>query len=279
MASWYGEEFAGRTTANGEIFDPTAAHGRTPHLPFGTVLDITNPKTGADRARARQRPRAVHRQPPDRPLVRRRAADRPDRAGSRRRSTSTSSASAAASANRRRRSTSRSPRRRRPRRCRSAADAAAGRFPAARRSASVGSRARADRGATRSSPSIDRVTVETQRGDVITRKQVAADGRTLEEVPVAPAATATTASSPRRAAQAHRDRTAPLEPRAVHRAGGRVRGRSQRQIAAGAADRDRPARLHRPRRRSTASASDRSPRREQAWPTRALRSRRAGSRR
>jgi rare lipoprotein A len=45
VASWYGEEFAGRTTANGEIFDPsqlTAAH-RT--LPFGTVLDIRNPKT------------------------------------------------------------------------------------------------------------------------------------------------------------------------------------------------------------------------------------------
>lgn len=45
VASWYGEEFAGRTTANGEIFDPgqlTAAH-RT--LPFGTVLDVTNPKT------------------------------------------------------------------------------------------------------------------------------------------------------------------------------------------------------------------------------------------
>ncbi len=45
VASWYGEEFAGRTTANGEIFDPalmTAAH-RT--LPFGTILEITNPKT------------------------------------------------------------------------------------------------------------------------------------------------------------------------------------------------------------------------------------------
>lgn len=45
IASWYGEEFAGRTTANGEIFDPgqlTAAH-RT--LPFGTVLDVTNQKT------------------------------------------------------------------------------------------------------------------------------------------------------------------------------------------------------------------------------------------
>ena len=45
VASWYGQEFAGRTTANGEIFDPmllTAAH-RT--LPFGTVVDVMNPKT------------------------------------------------------------------------------------------------------------------------------------------------------------------------------------------------------------------------------------------
>ena len=46
IASWYGEEFAGRTTANGEIFDPmllTAAH-RT--LPFGTILDVKNAATG-----------------------------------------------------------------------------------------------------------------------------------------------------------------------------------------------------------------------------------------
>jgi rare lipoprotein A len=45
-AGWVGQEFAGRTTANGEIFDPmlmTAAH-RT--LPFGTLLDVRNPKTG-----------------------------------------------------------------------------------------------------------------------------------------------------------------------------------------------------------------------------------------
>ncbi len=45
VASWYGQEFAGRTTANGEIFDPlllTAAH-RT--LPFGTVVDVKNAKT------------------------------------------------------------------------------------------------------------------------------------------------------------------------------------------------------------------------------------------
>lgn len=46
QAGWIGQEFAGRTTANGEIFDPmlmTASH-RT--LPFGTLLDVHNAKTG-----------------------------------------------------------------------------------------------------------------------------------------------------------------------------------------------------------------------------------------
>ncbi|MFA6957078.1 MAG: septal ring lytic transglycosylase RlpA family protein [Thermoanaerobaculia bacterium] len=46
LASWYGDEFAGRPTANGEIFDPrqmTAAH-RT--LPFGTLVDVTYVRTG-----------------------------------------------------------------------------------------------------------------------------------------------------------------------------------------------------------------------------------------
>jgi rare lipoprotein A len=45
VASWYGQEFAGRTTANGEIFDPmlfTAAHRS---LPFGTIVDVHNAKT------------------------------------------------------------------------------------------------------------------------------------------------------------------------------------------------------------------------------------------
>jgi rare lipoprotein A len=41
-ASWYGEQFHGRRTANGEIYDMnklTAAH-RT--LPFGTLVEVTN---------------------------------------------------------------------------------------------------------------------------------------------------------------------------------------------------------------------------------------------
>ena len=45
-ASWYGEYFHGRKTANGEIYDMygyTAAHKT---YPLGTVLLITNPKNG-----------------------------------------------------------------------------------------------------------------------------------------------------------------------------------------------------------------------------------------
>ncbi|NBC97381.1 MAG: septal ring lytic transglycosylase RlpA family protein [Deinococcus-Thermus bacterium] len=45
-ASWYGPNFAGRPTANGEVFDParlTAAH-RT--LPFGTRVQVTNLDNG-----------------------------------------------------------------------------------------------------------------------------------------------------------------------------------------------------------------------------------------
>ena len=46
VASYYGDEFAGRLTANGERYDPgeyTAAH-RT--LPFGTIVRVTRRTTG-----------------------------------------------------------------------------------------------------------------------------------------------------------------------------------------------------------------------------------------
>ncbi len=46
IASYYADEYAGRPTASGELFDPskmTAAH-RT--LPFGTVVRVTDPATG-----------------------------------------------------------------------------------------------------------------------------------------------------------------------------------------------------------------------------------------
>jgi rare lipoprotein A len=46
FASWYGPGFHGRRTANGERFnmnDLTAAH---PSLPFGTLVEVRNPRSG-----------------------------------------------------------------------------------------------------------------------------------------------------------------------------------------------------------------------------------------
>jgi rare lipoprotein A len=49
LSSWYGPRFHGRKTANGEIYDmygPTAAH---PTLPLGSVVRVTDKKTGLSR--------------------------------------------------------------------------------------------------------------------------------------------------------------------------------------------------------------------------------------
>ena len=46
LATWYGSEYSGSRTANGEMFNPaglTAAHRS---LPFGTQVRVTNEKTG-----------------------------------------------------------------------------------------------------------------------------------------------------------------------------------------------------------------------------------------
>jgi rare lipoprotein A len=46
LASWYGREHEGDLTADGERFDPrefTAAHR---HLPFGTIVRVTNRSNG-----------------------------------------------------------------------------------------------------------------------------------------------------------------------------------------------------------------------------------------
>jgi rare lipoprotein A len=48
VASWYGQEFQGNTTASGEVFDLnglTAAHLT---LPFGTTIRVTNLKNSKD---------------------------------------------------------------------------------------------------------------------------------------------------------------------------------------------------------------------------------------
>jgi rare lipoprotein A len=42
IASWYGQEFAGRPTASGEVFNPSQLTAAHPNLPFGTMLKITN---------------------------------------------------------------------------------------------------------------------------------------------------------------------------------------------------------------------------------------------
>ena len=41
-ASYYGEEFAGRPTASGEIFNPNALTAAHKTYPFGTIVKITN---------------------------------------------------------------------------------------------------------------------------------------------------------------------------------------------------------------------------------------------
>jgi rare lipoprotein A (peptidoglycan hydrolase) len=45
-ASFYGSEFNGRKTANGEIYDETAMTAAHRTLPFGTVLRVTNLRNG-----------------------------------------------------------------------------------------------------------------------------------------------------------------------------------------------------------------------------------------
>ena len=42
LASWYGEAFHGKTTANGEKFDMTALTAAHKELPFNTIVRVTN---------------------------------------------------------------------------------------------------------------------------------------------------------------------------------------------------------------------------------------------
>ena len=46
LATWYGSQFAGRKTASGERFDPTAMTAAHRHLPLGTWVDVRRPDTG-----------------------------------------------------------------------------------------------------------------------------------------------------------------------------------------------------------------------------------------
>jgi rare lipoprotein A len=217
IASWYGEEFAGRTTANGEIFDPallTAAH-RT--FPFGTILDVTNVKT-AQTVRVRVNDRG--------PYIGNRVIDLSYAAaqqieliepgigtvniaivkvGSGEREapapfdvTIAESPKTAPVV--------------------SAGDPPKVEFPLPAQREPVEAPAPA---AVAAVPPVvvDRVTVETQRGDTITRKQVGADGRTLEDVPVGrdEAPTASAYDTQRKAASDAQKKTIAVQPPATLR--------------------------------------------------------------
>jgi rare lipoprotein A len=45
-ASWYGSEFDGKKTANGERFDAESLTAAHPNLPFGSLVRIVNPRNG-----------------------------------------------------------------------------------------------------------------------------------------------------------------------------------------------------------------------------------------
>jgi rare lipoprotein A len=45
-ASWYGREFDGKKTADGERFDSESLTAAHPNLPFGSVLRVVNPRNG-----------------------------------------------------------------------------------------------------------------------------------------------------------------------------------------------------------------------------------------
>ena len=46
VASWYGEEYHGRKTANGEVYDMYAMTAAHPTLPFNTFVRVTNVENG-----------------------------------------------------------------------------------------------------------------------------------------------------------------------------------------------------------------------------------------
>ncbi len=48
LASWYGEDFHGQPTANGEIFDMNALTAAHPSLPLPSLVQVINPKNGRE---------------------------------------------------------------------------------------------------------------------------------------------------------------------------------------------------------------------------------------
>ncbi len=76
MASWYGDAFHGRLTANGEIYDMTHLTAAHPTMPLPSYARVTNTANRQFGDRARQRPRPLFAQPADRPVEARRRTAR-----------------------------------------------------------------------------------------------------------------------------------------------------------------------------------------------------------
>jgi rare lipoprotein A len=45
-ASWYGQDFDGKKTADGELFDSESLTAAHPNLPFGSIVRVVNPRNG-----------------------------------------------------------------------------------------------------------------------------------------------------------------------------------------------------------------------------------------
>ena len=72
MASWYGKDFHGKPTANGETYDMYGISAAHRELPLGTVVDVTHLDNGRQiRVRINDRGPFIKR-PHPRPLLRRR---------------------------------------------------------------------------------------------------------------------------------------------------------------------------------------------------------------
>ena len=69
MASWYGDDFHGRLTANGEVFDMNALSAAHPTLPMPSYVRVTNLVEQEIHHRAGQRPRPLSRQSRHRPVA------------------------------------------------------------------------------------------------------------------------------------------------------------------------------------------------------------------
>ena len=70
VGSWYGNEFHGRKTANGEIYDMNALTAAHPTLPMPSYAYVTNLRNGRTHPGAHQRSRPVRRRSRDRSVAR-----------------------------------------------------------------------------------------------------------------------------------------------------------------------------------------------------------------